>query len=149
MIMSVDPLSPYTLGPLRLRNRVIKSATYEGLARRGRVTQELIDFHRRPAAGGVGMTTVAYCAVSPEGRTDRHQLLWRDEAIAGMRGLTDAVHGEGAAVSAQIGHAGPVGEARTNKAPALSPSRRLNATAFNVSKAATTGDLVRVVEDHR
>ena len=61
------------------------------------------------------MTTVAYLAVAPEGRTDRHQIHWRDEALPGLRKLTDAVHAEGAAVSAQIGHAGPVADGRSNR----------------------------------
>ena len=69
------------------------------------------------AAGGAGMTTVAYCAVSPEGRTDRHQIHWRPEALPGLRRLTDAVHAEGAAASAQIGHAGPVADGRSNRCP--------------------------------
>ena len=55
------------IGPLTLRNRVIKAATYEGLSHRSRVTTDLVDFHRAYAAGGVAMTTVAYCAVA---RTD-------------------------------------------------------------------------------
>ena len=38
------------------------------------VTDDLIEFHRAHAAGGVGMTTVAYCAVSPGGRTDGKQI---------------------------------------------------------------------------
>src|SRR3954470_12817977 len=112
--MDVDPFSPFTLGPLTLRNRVIKSATYEGLSRRGLVTQELVDFHVRPVAGGAAMTTGAYCAVRKDGRTDRDQLLWTKDALAGMRVLTDAVHAQGAAVSAQLGHGGPVAEPRSN-----------------------------------
>src|SRR4051812_38835104 len=87
------------------------------------VSDDLIAFHRRVAAGGVGMTTVAYCAVAPEGRTERHQLYWRDAALPGLRRLTAAVHDEGAAVSAQIGHAGPVADGRSNRLPALSASR--------------------------
>ena len=55
------------------------------------------------------MTTVAYCAVSREGRTDGHQIYWRPDALPGLRRLTEAVHAEGAAISAQIGHSGPVG----------------------------------------
>ncbi len=58
----VDPFSPATLGPLTLRNRVIKAATFEGVMRRGAVSDELIEFHRRVAAGGVGMTTVGSSA---------------------------------------------------------------------------------------
>jgi 2,4-dienoyl-CoA reductase-like NADH-dependent reductase (Old Yellow Enzyme family) len=144
-----DAFSPFTLGPVTLRNRVIKAATYEGLPRRGLVTAELIEFHRKVAAGGVGMTTVAYCAVSKDGRTDKNQITWREEALPGLRALTDVVHAEGALASAQIGHGGPVAEARSNGAPALSPSRRLNTTAFNLSKTATTEELERVVADHR
>lgn len=143
-----DPFAPAALGPITLRNRTIKAATYEGLSRRGRVTRELIDFHRAPAAGGVGMTTVAYCAVAKDGRTDRNQITWQDEALPGLRALTDAVHAEGAAISAQIGHGGPVAEARSNRSPALAPSKRLNTTAFNVAQPATPDDLRRVIEAH-
>lgn len=143
-----DPFSPGRLGPLTLRNRVIKSATYEGLSRRGLVTDELIEFHRRPAAGGVGMSTVAYCAVAPDGRTSRHQLLWTDEALPGLRRLTDAIHHEGAAASAQIGHAGPVADPRANRAQALGPSRRINHQSFSVVREATHADLRRVVAGH-
>lgn len=143
-----DVFSPGRIGPLRLRNRTIKAATYEGLSHRGRVTRELVDFHAAYARGGVGMTTVAYCAVDRDGRTDRHQILWTDEAMPGLRALTDAVHAEGGAVSAQLGHGGPVAEPRGNKAPALAPSRRVNVLAMNASQEATVADLDRIVAAH-
>lgn len=41
-----------------VRNRVIKSATFEGRTPDALVTDELIAFHREMAAGGVGMTTI-------------------------------------------------------------------------------------------
>ena len=72
-----------TLGPLTLRNRIIKAATFEGVTPGGQVSDELIAFHRRVAAGGAAMTTVAYLAVSPEGRTDRHCLLLSEDDAAG------------------------------------------------------------------
>lgn len=143
-----DVLAPAVLGPLRLRNRVLKAATYEKRARRGLVTDELIDFHVRHAAGGVGMTTVAYCAVSPEGRTDGHQIVWRDEAVPGLRRLTDAVHAEGAAISAQVGHSGPVADSTKTKLPALGPSRSLSLQSLRPVKAATPADIDRVVQAH-
>src|SRR5215204_2363468 len=99
---------PARLGPITLRNRLIKAATFEGRTPQAVVSDDLVEFHRRMAAGGVGMTTVAYLAVAPEGRTDGKQIWMREEAVTGLRRLTDAVHDEGAAVSAQIGHAGPV-----------------------------------------
>jgi 2,4-dienoyl-CoA reductase-like NADH-dependent reductase (Old Yellow Enzyme family) len=115
---------------------------------RGLVTDGLIDFHLRPARGGVGMTTVAYCAVSPEGRTDRHQIWMRPEAVSGLRRLTAAVHAEGAAVSAQIGHAGPVANPVSNRLPALGPSRRLSPFGARMIRAASVSDLHRITRAH-
>ena len=146
--MTNDPLAPARLGPIQLRNRVIKAATYEGMCRDSLVTDELIAFHREVAAGGVGMTTVAYCAVAPEGRTERHQLYWRAEALPGLRRLTDAVHAEGAAVSAQIGHAGPVADAKSNRLRALSASRTFSPLSLTFTRSATAADLARTVQAH-
>ncbi len=118
-----DPFAPASLGPLTLRNRLIKCATFEGMTPDAVVTDELIEFHREQAAGGVAISTVAYCAVSPEGRTDRHQIYLRDEAVPGLRRLTDAIHAEGALAAAQMGHAGAVADSKSNRAKALGPSR--------------------------
>jgi 2,4-dienoyl-CoA reductase-like NADH-dependent reductase (Old Yellow Enzyme family) len=143
-----DLFAPAELGPITLRNRVIKAATYENMARNGLVTDELIDFHVAYAAGGVGMTTVAYCAVSPEGRTDGHQIYWRPEALPGLRRLTDAVHAAGAAISGQIGHSGPVGSPKLTGGPAFSPSRHFSLQALRNATPATRRDLDRIVRAH-
>jgi 2,4-dienoyl-CoA reductase-like NADH-dependent reductase (Old Yellow Enzyme family) len=137
-----------SLGPIRLRNRIIKAATFEGAAPKGVVTDDLIAFHRRVAAGGAAMSTVAYLAVSPDGRTDRHCVVLTDAALDGLRRLTDAVHSEGAAASAQIGHAGPVANARSNGSAALSPSRRMGASGAP-TRAASESDLQRITADYR
>ncbi len=143
-----DVLAPAKLGPITLRNRVIKSATFEGRTPDALVTDDLIDFHRLPAAGGVGMTTVAYCAVAPEGRTERGQLWMRPEVVPGLRRLTDAIHAEGAAASAQIGHAGPVANAKSNGLPALAPSRSFNPLSMKVTQSATVDDIRRITAAH-
>jgi len=57
-----------------LRNRVIKAATFEGASPGGLVSDRLIDYHLAVAEGGVGMTTVAYLAVTRDGRTHEHQV---------------------------------------------------------------------------
>jgi 2,4-dienoyl-CoA reductase-like NADH-dependent reductase (Old Yellow Enzyme family) len=139
--------APATLGPLRLRNRVIKAATFEGVMPGGVVSDELIEFHRRVAAGGVGMSTVAYLAVSPEGRTDRHCLLLNGDSLPGLRRLTEAVHAEGAAVAAQIGHAGPVANSRSNRAPALSPSGGFTPMGSRL-RAVDPAAIERITEDY-
>ncbi|SFK86883.1 2,4-dienoyl-CoA reductase [Streptosporangium canum] len=143
-----DVFAPAKLGPITLRNRLIKSATFEGRTPKALVSDDLVEFHRRTAAGGVGMTTVAYCAVAPEGRTERRQIWMRAEAVPGLRRLADAVHAEGAAVSAQIGHAGPVANPASNRLPALAPTRRLNPMSMTMTRAATRSDIERIVRAH-
>ena len=139
--------APARLGPVTLKNRIIKSATFEGATPKGAVTDQLVTFHERVAAGGVAMTTVAYLAVSPEGRTDRHCVLLGEDRVADLRRVTDAVHAAGAAASAQIGHAGPVANARSNRSPSLAPSRRLGVSG--VTRAVTEQDIDRITEEYR
>lgn len=140
---ATDPLSPYRLGPLELRNRIVKAATFEGMTPDGLVSDQLVEYHRRPAAGGAAMTTVAYCAVSSEGRTYRHQLWMRPEAMAGLRRLTDAVHAEGAAAAVQLGHAGWFANPKATREPAIGPSRVFSPYGLGWPKAMDEVDLER------
>src|ERR1700731_4956367 len=148
--MSIPPdvFSPARLGPITLRNRIIKAATFEARTSGALVTDDLIEYHRLPAAGGVGMTTVAYCAVSPGGRTEGNGLWMRPEAVPGLRRRTDAIHAEGGGGSAQIGHAGPVANARTNKATALAPVRFFNPIGMRFARKATREDIDDAIEGH-
>lgn len=143
-----DVFNPAKLGPLTLRNRVIKAATFEARTPDALVTDDLIEYHRLPAAGGVAMTTVAYCAVSPGGRTGGNQIWMRPHAVPGLRRLTEAIHAEGAAISAQIGHAGPVADARSNQATALAPVRFFNPIAMRFAQKATREDIDDVLSAH-
>ncbi|CKN14757.1 oxidoreductase [Mycobacterium tuberculosis] len=143
-----DVFNPAKLGPLTLRNRVIKAATFEARTPDALVTDDLIESHRLPAAGGVAMTTVAYCAVSPGGRTGGNQIWMRPHAVPGLRRLTEAIHAEGAAISAQIGHAGPVADARSNQATALAPVRFFNPIAMRFAQKATREDIDDVLAAH-
>lgn len=143
-----DVFNPAKLGPLTLRNRVIKAATFEARTPDALVTDDLIEYHRLPAAGGVAMTTVAYCAVSPGGRTGGNQIWMRPHAVPGLRRLTEAIHAEGAAISAQIGHAGPVADARSNQATALAPVRFFNPIAMRFAQKAAREDIDDVLAAH-
>ena len=98
--------TPVTLGPLTLRNRTIRSAAFESMCPGNKPSAQLLDYHRSVAAGGVGMTTVAYAAVTRSGLSFDRQLWMRPDIIPALRTLTDAVHAEGAAASIQLGHCG-------------------------------------------
>ncbi|MDR2281127.1 MAG: NADH:flavin oxidoreductase [Gordonia sp. (in: high G+C Gram-positive bacteria)] len=146
-LSAVDPFAPAPLGPITPRNRLIKCATFEGRTPDALVTDELIEFHRETAAGGVGISTVAYCAVAPEGRTDRHQILMVPEAAAGLRRLTDAIHSEGALAAAQLGHAGPVANSISNRAKALGPGRIPAPMGMSATVRVDADDIKRVTRN--
>ena len=142
---ALDPFAPARLGPIEVRNRFIKAATFEGMAVDNLVSDRLIDFHRTMAAGGVGITTVAYLAVSPDGQGAPAEIVLRPEAVPGLRRLADAVHAEGAAISAQIGHAGPVAAGTGHTG--LAPSRMFSPLAMKFTKAVTDDDIERITRD--
>lgn len=98
--------TPINIGPITLRNRTIRSAAFEGMCIDNRPSKMLLDYHRSVAAGGVGMTTVAYASVNRSGLSFRSQLWMRPEIVDELRQLTDEIHAHGAAASIQIGHCG-------------------------------------------
>ena len=123
-------MSPFRLADLELRNRVIKSATFEGMSPGGVPSPALVEHHAALARGGIGMTTLAYVAVSPRGRTFGDQLVMSPEIVAPLRELSEAVHAGGAAASIQLAHCGGFSKhtAQRHFTPPgpLGPSRALN-----------------------
>lgn len=139
---------PVRLGPLTLRNRILKAATFEGVMPGGRVTDELVEFHAEVARGGTALTTVAYCAVAPGGRVHRNTVVLDRDTVPGLRRLTDAVHAEGALASAQIGHAGLVANQISNGTKTLAPSTCISAPAMGLVRGASLAQLDQVVTDY-
>ena len=139
-----DVFAPVRLGPVELRNRTVKAATFEGRTPYGLVTDDLVDFHVGFARGGIGLTTVAYLAVAPEGRTHAAQVVVGDATSAGLARLADAVHDAGAAIAGQVGHAGPVANGRSNGVRALSASRMPSPLSMQMIGSASERDLTRI-----
>ncbi|MFC7496750.1 MULTISPECIES: NADH:flavin oxidoreductase [unclassified Nocardioides] len=146
--MTPDVFAPARLGPVRLRNRTVKAATFEGRTPDGQVTDALIDYHLAPARGGVGLTTVAYLAVAPEGRTHREVIVVGPEARDGLARLVDAIHETGAAIAGQVGHAGPVANGRSNGVHALAASRMPSPLSMQMVRSASEADLTRITRDY-
>lgn len=151
MSASPSPFDPLTLGHLTLRNRFIKSGANEAMSLGGLPTEALVKHHRDLALGGIGMTTVAYMAVAPEGRTLPNQLWLRPEALAPLRILTDAVHDAGAAISAQITHGGSFVTGMKVKGRLISSSSGFNPAGMLkgnfLMRAMNRADMDRVIQE--
>ena len=143
--------TPFQLGPITLRNRFIKSGANEGMCRDGRPTMGLVNHHRELAAGGIGMTTVAYLAVSSVGRTLPNQTWMRREILPDLRALTDAVHNEGAAISAQITHGGSFVTGMHVRGRTISSSGGFNPAGIMkgnfLSRPMNEDDMTRVIDE--
>jgi len=147
MILTENKLfTEFKLGPITLRNRTIRAAAFEGMCPGNRVSAELISYHRAVAAGGIGMTTVAYAAVERSGLSFPHQLLLDKEAIPDLRKLTDAVHKEGSACSIQIGHCGNMASTSVTGIRPVAPSARINLYGPSFPRSLSQTEILSLVK---
>lgn len=97
---------------LSLKNRFIKASTFENMTPEGHPTPRLQEFHGNIADGGIGMTTIAYCAVNKDGRV-KEGMMYMDEYIRDeLTRLVDDLHRRGTKVSGQMGHGGGFSQSR-------------------------------------
>jgi 2,4-dienoyl-CoA reductase-like NADH-dependent reductase (Old Yellow Enzyme family) len=112
---------------LILRNRLIKAATFEGKSPGGIPSLDLMRLHERIGAGGVAMTTLAYCASEADGRLNENMLYMHEGIRPQLEQLIQRVQRTGARVSGQLGHCGNFSKNRDFKGRRpLGPSRAIN-----------------------
>ena len=101
---------PKKIGKLEIKNRFVRSATYEGLAtEEGEITDKLIDFYKTLSEGGSGLIITSYAFIQESGRANNKQIgVYKDDFIPGLKKIADIIHehGEGCKVVLQIVHAG-------------------------------------------
>jgi 2,4-dienoyl-CoA reductase-like NADH-dependent reductase (Old Yellow Enzyme family) len=99
---------PFTFSGLTLRNRIVRSATYEKRADEdGFVTEPLLDLYRDLAAGGTGLIITGNALVHPMGRTITRMLcIHSDNYLRGLKELAAAVHELQGVIAIQIVHGG-------------------------------------------
>ena len=133
-------LRPGNLAGVETRNRIIRSSTSETMADdRGIITQQYLDFHTRLARNGVGLIFTGHCSVHPRGNYIRGMTaLDRDEVIAPMQKLTQAIHAEGGKIFAQLNHAGS--QSRDDSIEPLAPSVVENPQFHRLPLAAASSD---------
>ena len=139
--------TPYTLGPITLRNRTIRSAAFENMAYNNRPSDDLYNYHTAVARGGIGMTTVAYCAVNRSGVSFNGQLWMREEIIPELRRLTDGIHAEGAKASIQLGHCGNMTHRYTCGCMPVGASSGFNLYSPTIVRGLKESEILELVKD--
>lgn len=135
-----------TLNGMPLSNRLVRSATWEGMcAKEGRPTEKLITFYRDLARGGVGLIITGYAFVSPEGKQLPGKMgIHCDQFSSEMRAMTDAVHKEGGRICVQLVHAGGQTDSRNAGQTPLAPSA-VECAQFSEIPQAMDGEEIRRV----
>lgn len=112
------------INSLELRNRFVRSATWEGLAGPdGSCTPGVIDTLTALARGGVGLIITSHTFISPEGKAGSRQLgIHNDLMVDGLKALTESVHSEGGKIAVQLAHAGIFAATGETGMPALAVS---------------------------
>lgn len=109
---------------LRLENRLVRSATWEGMADDGgSITPRLIRIYEELAEGGVGLIISSYMYVCPEGKQNIGQIAIHDDRfVPGLRRIAEAVHARGGRIVGQIVHCGGQADPRVSGLPTVAPS---------------------------
>lgn len=139
--------TPYKLGPITLRNRTIRSAAFENMATNNSPSKMLMDYHKSVAAGGIGMTTLAYASVVQSGLSFKDQLWLRPEIIPGLKEITDAIHKEGAAASIQIGHCGNMSHREFTKCIPVSASTGFNLYSPTIHRGLKESEMIQMAKE--
>lgn len=107
----INLFEPFNIGKLELRNRFIRSATWDATADvNGKVTDDSVAVHRQLANGGVGLIVTGFAFASLLGRAVHGQYgVHSNDMIPGLRRLVRAAHRGGAKIAIQIAHAGIIG----------------------------------------
>jgi 2,4-dienoyl-CoA reductase-like NADH-dependent reductase (Old Yellow Enzyme family) len=106
--MSIELFEPFSIGKMELRNRFVRSATWDATADgSGAVTDVSLALYDTLGQGGLGLIVTGFAFVSSHGQSVPAQYGVHDDAmIPGLRRLVQAVHKGSAKIALQIAHAG-------------------------------------------
>jgi 2,4-dienoyl-CoA reductase-like NADH-dependent reductase (Old Yellow Enzyme family) len=106
--MDIDLFEQFSIGKMQLKNRFVRSATWDAMADNdGRVTDNSIELYRKLGQANIGLIVSGYAFVSPIGKAAIRQYgVHTDDMIPGLKRLVEAAHQGGSKIALQIAHSG-------------------------------------------
>ncbi|MBI5592537.1 MAG: NADH:flavin oxidoreductase [Deltaproteobacteria bacterium] len=114
-----------SLAGIQLKNRIIRSATHEGMAdEKGFPTENLKKLYIRLAKGEVGAIITGYAGIQADGKSSLFAMTMidSDDSIPAYREITRAVHEYGTPIIMQIAHCGRQTRSKSTGLPTVAPS---------------------------
>ncbi len=145
MSASRSLFEPGRIGPVEIRNRLVRAGTSETMASPdGEVTEQLIDLYETLARNNVGLILTGHLFCNPRGQYAPLQTgICDDRMIAGLAKLTSRVKRHGARIFAQLAHAGS--QSRVTTIEPLAPSPVPNALTGRLVAEATAEEIEATV----
>jgi len=134
---------------MELKNRLVRSATHEGMADRdGFPTQDLFRLYERLAKGGVGLIITGFSFVTPDGKgpVPGMQGIHTDDHVSRYGELVQLVHENGARVAMQIAHCGRQTTREAIGTEPMGPSVVKENSLFVKPREMTEKDIERIIE---
>lgn len=97
------------IGSLEVSNRMIRSASHEGLAdAKGAPTEDQFNFYKGFVDGGIGLVITGYAGIMQNGKSALYHMTMidSDESIPAHKKMVDGVHASGGKIVLQICHCG-------------------------------------------
>ena len=139
--------SPQKLGNIELKNRSIRSAAFENMGKNYAPTEELLNYHKSVAIGGVAMTTIAYASVNRSGVSFDGQLWVCPEILPELKRMADEIHACGAKCSIQLGHCGNMTHRHTAGQMPVGASSGFNLYSPTLVRGLKEKEIYELVED--
>ena len=113
------------IGTIKLKNRIIRSATHEGLAdENGYPTEKLIKKYVTLAKNEVGCIITGFAGIMKNGKTNNYNMLMidNDSFIDSYSKITNEIHKYDTPIILQIAHCGRQTRSKTTGFPIVAPS---------------------------
>jgi len=144
--------SPFAIGGLEIRNRIFSTGHQTLLVTGGLPNDALAAYHEARAKGGAGLIiTEAMCVHETAYFNEAMIFACRDEALPGLKKITQAVHRHGARVFGQLFHPGaevlgadPYG----TRTVAWAPSSLNHERYFSTTRALSDALIVEIIEGY-
>lgn len=125
VFMSTHIFKESKLGSILLKNKLLRSATHEGLAdENGFPTEELTKKYVQLAKGEAGAIITGFAGVAPAGKSSAYRMLMidKDESVEHYKKLVDAVHQYNTPIILQVAHCGRQTRSKVTGYPTEAPS---------------------------
>ncbi len=136
---------PFELAGITFPNRIIRSATFEGIAdEKGKPSDQLLKKYEALAKGGVGGIITGFIGVGQQGKASSNMVMLNEAGnIEVLKKLMNRMHELGTPVIAQLNHCGGQSKEESAHMPIVAPSKISDYKAREMTKA----EILEVIEE--